>query len=362
MSAMKEALLQEKLPDGRVRCAVCGHRCVIPPGGRGFCRTRENREGVLYTLIYGRAGSICLDPIEKKPLYHVYPGSGALSLGARGCSFRCPGCQNWEISRDPLEDPETLEEISPHESVRLALQHGARGICWTYNEPLIWLEHALESMIEARREGLYTAYVTNGYATEEHLELVGPYLSAWRVDIKGFSEDTYRKIAGVAAWRKVLDLTRLARRKYGMHVECVTNVTPTLNDDEKTAHEIASWIREELGPLTPWHVTRFHPHLELSHLPPTPVATLERFCEIARQEGLKYVYLGNVPRHPLEDTFCHGCGARVIQRSGFTVVRSRLKGGACLSCGTTVPGLFPKAAPTDPEEPGSGPERRTENL
>ncbi len=341
MEPVKESLLYRKLPEGKVLCAVCAHRCVIPEGARGACRTRVNRGGVLYTLIHGRVSSACVDPIEKKPLYHFYPGSRVFSMGARGCSFRCPGCQNWEISRDPLEDSaESMDEISPLDSVRLASRHGSHGICWTYNEPVIWLEHAIEAMIEAKKQGLYSVYVTNGYATEEHLELVGPHLTAWRVDIKAFSAEAYKRISGVARWEPVLEMTRLASRKYGMHVECVTNVTPTINDDEGTAHKIASWIRENVGPFTPWHVTRFHPHLDLSDLPPTPIPKLERFCEIAREEGLKYVYIGNVPGHPLEDTACHACGAIVIRRRGFAVSVATLKDGACPSCGTQIPGRF----------------------
>ncbi len=339
---MKEGLLQQKLPGKKVRCRVCAVRCVVPEGGRGACRTRVNRGGILYTLVYGRVSSVCVDPVEKKPLYHLYPGSGVLSMGARGCSFRCPGCQNWEISHDALADGgEDMERLSPAESVRMARRHGAQGICWTYNEPVIWLEHALEAMIEARKQGLYTAYVTNGYATEEHLELVGPHLTAWRVDIKGFSKEAYKRISGISRWEPVLEMTRLAGRKYGMHVECVTNVTPTVNDDEATARGIASWIRENLGPHTPWHVTRFVPHLDLSGLPSTPVRTLERFCEIGREEGLPYVYIGNVPGHPLEETRCHGCGQTVIRRRGFAVARSTLRDGACPSCGTRIPGRFP---------------------
>jgi pyruvate formate lyase activating enzyme len=342
MKPVKESLLYRKLEGGRVRCGVCALRCVIPEGGRGSCRTRVNRGGTLYTLLYGRTSSVCVDPVEKKPLYHVYPGSRVLSMGARGCNFRCPGCQNWEISRDDLrDDGESMEILSPRESVGMALRQGSQGICWTYNEPVIWLEHALEAMIEARKAGLYTAYVTNGYATPEHLDLVGPHLTAWRVDLKGFSKETYKRISGLSRWEPVLEATRLAACTFGIHVECVTNVTPGINDDEKTAHQIAAWIRENVGPFTPWHVTRFHPHLELSALPPTPVRTLERFCAIAAEEGLRYVYIGNVPGHPREDTRCHGCGKPVIRREGYVVDVAGLKGGNCAACGTAIPGRFP---------------------
>ncbi|MFN3485579.1 MAG: radical SAM protein, partial [Planctomycetota bacterium] len=258
-----------------------------------------------------------------------------------GCNFRCPGCQNWEISHDS-PDPfgRNLERMEPRESAHLARRLGCHGLGWTYNDPTIWLEHTLEAIKEARALGLYTAYMTNGYATEKHLELIGPYLTAWRVDLKGFSRESYKKITGLARWEPVLEMTRLAFHRYKIHVECVTNVTPTINDSEEIARGIATWIRENLSPFTPWHVTRFFPYLELSHLPPTPIRTLERFCEIGRQEGLKYVYIGNVPGHPWEDTYCHACGARVIRRRGFALAQADLRDGACASCGTALPGRF----------------------
>jgi pyruvate formate lyase activating enzyme len=339
---MKESLLYEKLPGGKVKCNVCAVRCVIPEAGRGSCRTRLNERGTLYTLLYGLTSSVCVDPIEKKPLYHFYPGSRILSMGTRGCNFRCPGCQNWEISHDsPDRFGENMEALSPAQSARLALAEGCEGIGWTYNDPTIWLEHTLEAMIEAKRLGLYSAYMTNGYATPEQMELIGPYLTAWRVDIKGFSRDSYKRISALAKWDPVLEATKLAAQTYRMHVECVTNVTPTVNDGEETARGIASWIRETLGPYTPWHVTRFHPYLDLSHLPATPIKTLERFHEIGREEGLKYVYIGNVPGHPLEDTYCHGCGTPVIRRRGFAIEISSLRSGSCASCGVAIPGRFP---------------------
>jgi pyruvate formate lyase activating enzyme len=339
MLPLKESLLYEKLPGDRVKCNVCAVRCVIPAGDRGACRTRLNEDGTLRTLIYGRVSGVAADPVEKKPLFHVFPGSRILSMGTRGCNFRCPGCQNWEISHDSPEDG-NLTPLLPVDSVRLAEGQGCTGIGWTYNDPSIWLEHTLEAMVEARRRGLYTAYMTNGYATPEQMELVGPHLTAWRVDIKGFSRAAYKRITGLARFEPVLEMAELAAKTYGVHVECVTNVTPTMNDDEETARGIAGWIRDRLGPLTPWHITRFHPYLDLSHLPSTPIRTLERFADIGQEEGLKYVYLGNVPGHPLEDTRCHGCGRIVIRRSGYVVAECSLRAGACVSCGTRIPGRF----------------------
>ena len=348
---MKESLLYDKLAGAKVKCNVCAVRCVIPEGDVGSCRTRLNEKGTLYTLLYGKTSSVCVDPVEKKPLFHLYPGSRILSMGTRGCNFRCPGCQNWEISHDaPDRVGANLEDLEPVESARMAPSLDCAGIGWTYNDPTIWLEHVLEAMVEAKRLGLYSAFMTNGYATEEQMELIGPHLTAWRVDLKGFSREEYKQVTGLARWDAVLEMTKLAYHRYRMHVECVTNVTPTLNDSERTAHGIAAWIRENLGPLTPWHVTRFHPYLDLSHLPSTPIPTLERFAEIGRDEGLKYVYLGNVPGHPAEDTRCHSCGTTVIRRRGFAVAHSTLVDGRCPSCGAVIPGRFPATiAPTTGE-------------
>ena len=338
---MRESLLYDKLPGGKVKCNVCAVRCIIPEGDRGACRTRLNEQGTLYTLLYGLTSSVCIDPIEKKPLYHFYPGTRILSMGTRGCNFRCPGCQNWEISHDsPARFGENMEHLEPAESARLAKRRACHGIGWTYNDPTIWLEHTLEAMIEAKKLGLYSAFMTNGYATEEQMAMIGPYLTAWRVDLKGFSRESYKKVTGLARWDAVLEMTKLAQHEYRMHVECVTNVTPTINDGEDIAHGIAAWIRDNLGPLTPWHVTRFVPYLDLSHLPPTPIGRLERFCTIGREEGLKYVYIGNVPGHPWEDTYCHQCGTCVIRRRGFAVARATLRDGKCPACATLIPGRF----------------------
>jgi pyruvate formate lyase activating enzyme len=297
--------------------------------------------GTLYTLLYGSTSGVCADPIEKKPLYHFYPGTMVLSMGTRGCNFQCPGCQNWEISHDsPDEFARNLIPLTPEASVDMAIEEGCAGICWTYNDPTIWIEQTLEAMIVAQQRGLYSAYITNAYATPEHLDLIGPHLTAWRADIKGFSKETYKKISKIARWEPVLEMTKLAKSKYGMHVECVTNVTPTINDDPGELRALARWIRADLGETTPWHITRFHPYLDLSPLPPTPIPTLERAYEIGREEGLKYVYLGNVPGHDWENTYCHGCGTLLIERHHFAVRRARLFEGKCPKCGVDIPGRF----------------------
>jgi pyruvate formate lyase activating enzyme len=338
---MKEAILYEKLENQRVRCHVCVRHCVIRPGDRGFCRTRENRDGALYTLIDDQVSSACLDPIEKKPLYHFHPGTRVFSLGSLGCSFTCPGCQNWQIShRQPRERDTSLYQFTPAEEVQLALRKGAAGICWTYNDPAIWIEHTLESARLAKAQGLYTAYVTNGTASREHLDLIGPYLDAYRVDIKGFSRESYKAVSGYADFERILEGTEYARERWGMHIECVTNVTPTINDSEDELHGIASWIAEKLGPDTPWHVTRFHPYEDFSHLPATPLERLDRAFQIGKEAGLRYIYVGNLPGDPRQNTACPHCAHVVINRTGFSVTRIDLTHGACPHCGTAIAGRW----------------------
>lgn len=334
---LKEAILYEKLKDKKVKCGVCRHRCVIAEGKHGYCGTRLNKAGTLYTLIYNRVSSIHTDPIEKKPLFHFYPGSICMSLGTLGCNFRCPGCQNWEISHAFVDEKVAgTQQLTPQASIDLSLRHNCKGISWTYNEPTIWLEYTLDGARLAKEKGLYTVYVTNGYITPEALELMSPYLDAFRVDIKGFSSQAYKKISSVDALEGVLDSTKLAKHKYGMHVECVTNVTPTINDDEDELKNMAKWICKELGPETPWHVTRFYPYLDLSHLSTTPISKLEKVRKIGIESGLYYVYMGNIPGHEGENTYCHKCGHLLIKRDGFLITKFDLKAKKCPKCGTEV--------------------------
>jgi pyruvate formate lyase activating enzyme len=282
-----------------------------------------------------------VDPVEKKPLFHFHSGTRVFSIGSAGCNFRCPGCQNWQFSRSsPEEIGRGMERLGPVEAADRALKEGCEGIAWTYNDPAIWIEQTVPGARRARELGLYTVYVTNGHVTPEHLDLIAPHLSAWRVDLKGFSRRTYKRISGVAAFEPVLQMTRRAARVWKLHVECVTNVTPSINDDERELREIARWIRAELGEFTPWHVTRFFPYLDLAFLPATPIRKLERAIEIGCEEGLKYVYIGNVPGHPDEDSRCHECGEIVIARSDRLRVGIRLIDGRCPRCDTPIPGQW----------------------
>ena len=326
----REAMLYLKLPGRKVRCNICQRRCLVDPGRTGFCRMRLNRDGVLYTMNYSAISSLAVDPIEKKPLFHFFPGSKALSLGGWGCNFHCLDCQNWEIAC--VDMPEESRKLAPEEAVELAMNRGCDGIAWTYNEPSLWFEYTLDSARLARQKGLYTVYVTNGYLTPEALDAIGPYLDAWRVDIKGFSDEFYRKLAGLTHWRGILDVARRANEKWGMHVEVVTNIIPGMNDDEEQLSGIAAWICDNLGELTPWHLTRFYPMHKLDYLQPTPIATLEKAYAIGKKLGLKFIYLGNVPGHQYENTRCYSCGEVIIRRAGYDTEVLGLDGSNCRFC------------------------------
>jgi pyruvate formate lyase activating enzyme len=330
----KEAILYDGLPNDRVRCRVCQWRCLINPGRTGVCRMYANRDGKLYSMNYGEVSSVAADPIEKKPLFHFFPGTRVLSLGTWGCNFHCKDCQNWEISC--VDIPSTSQYVSPEQEIELAKKYHCSGLAWTYNEPTIWFEYTLDSAKLAKQNGLYTVYVTNGYATPEALDTIGPYLDAWRVDVKGFTDDFYRQLAKVSGWRGILDVAKRAKEKWDMHVEVVTNIIPTMNDDEEQLRGIANWIRDNLGELTPWHVTRFHPMYNLTHLPPTPVSTLERACRIGKQAGLQFVYLGNVPGHESENTVCYSCGNLNVRRIGYDTEVVGLDDSKCNFCGAEL--------------------------
>ena len=334
---MREAMLYEKLTDSAVRCHVCQWRCVVKPGKMGLCRVRRNDGGTFIISNYGEISSMAADPIEKKPLFHFYPASQVFSLGGWGCNFHCIHCQNWQIAHHTQEEGDhNSHNISPEEAIRLTKQYRCSGIAWTYNEPCIWLEYTLDSARLAKKEGLYTVYVTNGFFTEEALDTIGPYLDAWRVDVKGFTDSFYQGLARVIRWHNILDIARRAQEKWGMHVEVVTNIIPTLNDDDEQLTGIANWIRDELGELTPWHVTRFHPQYQLQHVPSTPVATIEHAFEIGQKAGLRFVYVGNLPGHIGENTSCYSCGKLVVERAGYSTRVVGLDGSRCRFCGAEL--------------------------
>ncbi|MCK5652367.1 MAG: AmmeMemoRadiSam system radical SAM enzyme [Gemmatimonadetes bacterium] len=333
-----EARLFQRLPDGTVLCGTCQRGCRIPPGKAGWCGTRVNQDGTLQSLIYGEVSSLSMNPIEKKPVFHFFPGSRWLSVGSLGCNFRCPGCQNWEISHW-IHGKMRTAFLSPEELVRRTRAAGCLGVSWTFNEPALWFEYTLDGAKKAKEEGLFTNYVTNGSIAREALAAIAPYLDVYRVDLKGFSDRTYARMGHVGEWRGILDVARQAKA-HGIHVEVVTNVIPRINDSDTELKGIAAWIRDALGPETPWHVTRFFPHRDWSDLPPTEVSRLESARELGKEAGLWYVYLGNVPDHPWENTFCHACAALLIERHIFDVRQNRMVAGRCPECGERVPGRF----------------------
>ncbi len=334
----KESYLYTRIDEKKVLCRTCQRRCVIVDGKHGWCGTRVNETGRLFSLIYGEVSSISINPIEKKPVFHFYPGSKWLSLGSVGCNFRCPGCQNWDIAHWK-GGPMDTEYISPEHIVQQAMANDCLGISWTFNEPVLWLEYTLDTAKIAKAKSICTNYVTNGSITGEALDLMAPFLDVYRVDIKGFSDSTYARIGHITRFSGILDMTKKAKEQ-GMHVEVVTNIIPGYNDDETELRGIASWIRKVLGPETPWHVTRFHPNLELSHVPVTPISVLERARTLGTDAGLWYVYLGNVPGHQWENTYCHKCGELLIERYVFDIIENKMRNGRCPACGTAIPGRF----------------------
>jgi pyruvate formate lyase activating enzyme len=302
------------------------------------CGARGVEGGKLRAFTYGMVSSAALDPIEKKPVFHYCPGSQVMSYGSVGCTMRCGHCQNWQISR-PKGDDGSIElyELEPSEAIRFALDQGAQGIAFTYNEPVIWLEWVLDVGRLTRTAGLFTIMVTNGYVTPAGLDLFAEVADVWRVDIKGFSDEPFKRLCKVSHPQVVREQAVRAKNVHGMHVECVTNVVPTINDSDDELRAIAHWIATDLGAETPWHVTRFVPYLEFADLPATPVETLERARTIGREEGLRFVYLGNVDVPGGEDTVCPKCGELAVDRIGYhTHVDSLAADGSCKACGADL--------------------------
>jgi pyruvate formate lyase activating enzyme len=341
-----EARLYEKLDEGRVQCHLCAHECRIAAGKRGICSVRENVGGSLYTLVYGRTISEHVDPIEKKPLAHFYPGTRAYSVATVGCNFRCEWCQNANISQMPRETGLTVGETSsPEQIVAAARRSGCRSIAYTYTEPTIFYEYAYDTAKLAHQAGLANVFVTNGFMTEAMLEAFDPYLDAANVDLKAFRDETYRKHVG-GRLQPVLDSLK-KMKDLGVWVEVTTLVVPDLNDDEGELRDAARFVTQELGPETPWHVSRFFPGYQMRHVPPTSVRTLHRAVEIGREEGLRYIFAGNVPGEA--NTECHHCGELLIRRSGYRILANRIaEGQVCPSCGTCVAGvgLVPHSHPS----------------
>ena len=337
---LKEAMFYEKTDNNRVSCNLCSHRCKnIGTSQRGLCGVRENIDGKLFSLVYARLVARSVDPIEKKPLFHFLPGSLSYSISTVGCNFRCANCQNFDISQMPRERKVILGRETPPEAVVLAAkQNGCKSIAYTYTEPTIFFEYALDVAKLAKKEGLKNVFVTNGYITEEPLREIAPYLDASNIDLKSFSDDFYHKTCG-ARLQPVLDCIKL-HKKLGIWVELTTLVIPTLNDSEQELQQIAAFIKDEVGPETPWHVSGFHPMYKLLDVASTPVETLQKARQIGLETGLKYVYVGNVPGENGECTFCPNCGKNLIHRIGYRIIENRIDASRCPFCGAVIDGVF----------------------
>lgn len=328
---MHEAYLYEKLEHGLVQCNLCAHRCKIKEGNLGICRVRENKDGALFTLVYGNLIAKHIDPIEKKPLYHFLPGSTSFSVAMPGCNFRCEWCQNWQISQMPkLMELPYGKRLLPDSAVGEALDAGCKSIAYTYTEPTIFYEYSYDTAAIAHSKGLKNIYVTNGFMTPEMLGMFHPYLDAANVDIKAFKDESYRKFMG-GRLEPVLESCRLLK-SFGVWLEITTLIVPGMNDNLDELRGLAEFIYDKLGPETPWHLSRFYPQYKKIDSIPTEESTLFKAKKIAKETGLNYVYIGNL--YDSENTDCKFCGNELISRSGYRVRLVGLdKFGACKKCG-----------------------------
>jgi pyruvate formate lyase activating enzyme len=330
-----EAILYRALPDGKVRCTACARYCTVPNGSHGFCWVRKNEDGKLVLLSYGLAAAVQIDPVEKKPLSHYRPGSRVFSIGTAGCNWRCQYCQNFEISQEnrPLGRP-----LSPGDAVDRALSLDCQGVTFTYNEPTIFIEYALDVIDEAHRAGLFANFVTNGYMTPEAVELLAPKLDAISVDFKGSGEEGFMRRYITAKGPAPILSTSSELKRRGVHVEVTNLIVPKVGDDPEALRRLARYIVTEVGAETPFHLLRWHPDYKMMDLPPTPIRTLETLHAIAKEEGLEYAYLGNVWGHPLEHTYCPKCGSIAVERFGFAIRGWNLDdGNRCRACGHAIP-------------------------
>lgn len=334
---VREAMFYEKKEDGVVECRLCPRQCEVENGSRGYCGVRENRDGKYQTLVYGRAVALNNDPIEKKPLNHVYPGTTILSVATAGCNLACKFCQNWQISQFRPEEVDALY-LTPEKMVDVALKKYIPGIAFTYNEPTVCYEYMHETVRLARENSLHSVAISNGFISPEAVTKLAPLLTAYKVDLKSFDPKFYQEYCS-ANLKPVLN-TLETLVGLGTWVEIVNLVLPTANDREKDIRAMAKWIKETLGDTVPIHFTRFHPMYKIRNLPPTPVSTLKNCHQIAKAEGLKYVYIGNVPGMPEGNTYCHNCGQLLVERVGLWSVDNHMKDGKCPSCQTRIPGVF----------------------
>lgn len=334
---MKEAMFYEKMDKKKVRCFLCAHHCGIVDGKRGICGVRENQDGTLYSLVYGKLISSNIDPIEKKPLFHFHPASTSFSISTVGCNFKCKHCQNYEISQYPKRHKDIPGETAmPEDVINAAERTGCKSISYTYTEPTIFFEFAYDCAKLARDKGIKNVFVSNGYMTPEVVRTIAPYLDGNNIDLKG-SDEFYKKICG-ARLRPILDTIKLMK-ELGVWVEVTTLIIPSLNDSDENLNMIIEFIKS-VDVSIPWHVSQFYPTFELLDKPRTPVETLRRARDMGLEKGLKYVYEGNVPGEGGESTYCWKCGEILIRRFGYQISDMNMKNGKCFKCDATIDGVW----------------------
>jgi pyruvate formate lyase activating enzyme len=331
---VKEAMFCEQAEGGKVRCTLCPHLCLIGENDEGTCKVRGVREGRLVALTYGRPATIVSDEIEKKPLFHFYPGTRALSLGSYGCNVLCDGCPNWQISHaSPRTETARLPVLLPDDAVDMARKYKLSGVAFTYNDPVVWIEYVHDVAWAFKEAGLYTAFITAGFMSEEALDYVAPVIDAFNFDFKAPGAAGWGRFTKVKDPEQVFAVAARAKTVHARHVEIASNIVPGINDDDAALTAMARRVGQDLGVKTPWHVTRFLPEFELSYLTPTPIKTLERGLELGKKAGLQFVYIGNVPGHPARDTVCPNCGRTSIRRGEPRVEILCVRRGLCAVCG-----------------------------
>ena len=338
LEGLHEARWWKTEADGRILCSLCPRYCHIGENQAGFCFIRKNVRGKLYNLGYGRSTGFAIDPIEKKPLNHFMPGTSVLSFGTAGCNLGCRFCQNWDISKARLDDKRSAI-ASPEDVVALAEEHGSPSIAFTYNDPVIWSEYAVDIAQVAHARGLKTVFVTAGYITAEAREEVFSQMDATNVDLKGFTEGFYTKVT-LSHLKPVLETLEWLATRTKVWTEVTNLIIPGLNDDPDESRQLAAWMRDHMGPEVPLHFTAFHPDFKMMDRPRTPGSTLSRAREIALAEGLKHVYVGNVHDAEGQTTFCPGCGASLIERDWHAILSYRLDGNRCAACKREIAGVF----------------------
>ncbi|UCF78655.1 MAG: AmmeMemoRadiSam system radical SAM enzyme [Candidatus Eiseniibacteriota bacterium] len=337
-AALKEALFYKKHAEMEVECELCPKNCKVGDIERGYCGVRENRSGVYYSLVYARPCAVHVDPIEKKPLFHFLPGTSAFSIGTAGCNMDCKFCQNWEMSQARPEQTRNYL-LEPRELVQNARQTNSASIAFTYSEPaVVAFEYMLDSAREGNKENVRTVMISNGYINREPMLEALKHLGAVKIDLKAFTEKYYKEICD-ATLKPVLDVLLLLA-KSGVWYEIVYLVLPTLNDSDSELTSMSRWVKRELGPDVPLHFSRFYPTYKMKRLPQTPNSTLERARNIARSAGLNYVYIGNVPGHEGESTYCPACDRPVIRRAGYSILERNISNGKCVQCGQKIPGIW----------------------